>query len=160
MNRPILLGMNNPLSRRPEHALYPAPSGCTGWRLWSMLHARTGATKHEYLEVFDRRNLLSSQQWKMADARQAAEGLCGELESVRPELLTVVVLGAEPAAALGLSPQPLILPFHRGGVLYRRLPHPSGRNLWYNDPAQRAVAELLLEELYTTYREATACTPS
>jgi len=30
--KPILLGMNNPLSDDQAHALYPVPDGCTGAR--------------------------------------------------------------------------------------------------------------------------------
>lgn len=146
--KPILLGMNNPLSSRPEHALYPDPVGCTGHRIWRMLHARTQASQEEYLEAFDRRNLLGTRTWCTDQARDAASHFireaCGRV---------VLVLGAEPRDALRL-PRLLVKPLVMHGVTWRQLPHPSGRNLWYNNPENRHVAELLLEELYRNTHQA------
>lgn len=148
--RPLLLGMNNPLSPHPRHALYPSPVNCTGWRLWKMLHARTGASPEEYLETFERRNLLSARVWSRTQAREAAARF--RLLEAELEGRVVVVLGEEPRQLLGL-PKQLVHPVVRYGVTYRQLPHPSGRCHWYNHPTQRAVAELLLEELYVRHRE-------
>ena len=147
MERPVLLGMNNPLSSRPEHALYPEPVNCTGWRLWQMLRARTGATQDEYLEAFDRRNILSARVRKMSEARVAAERLWSELRGRH-----VVLLGAEPRDALRI-PVLMVKPQEVGGVTWRQLPHPSGRNLWYSVSENRAMAELLLEELFVNWRK-------
>ena len=141
---PILLGMNNPISSDPCHALFPSPEGCTGPRIWEMLHARTGASRSQYLHYFDRRNLVPGEVWSAAQAREHAAVF---LRQVRDTGRTVVVLGAEPRDALKLPPL-LVKPLHRDGVIWRQLPHPSGRNLWYNAPGNREMAELLLEELY------------
>lgn len=140
--KPVLLGMNNPLSSRPEHALYPHPVGCTGHRIWKMLEVRTRASQEDYLEAFDRRNLLGVQTWRMADAREAASHFIREMNG-----RVVLVLGAEPRDALRLPPL-LVKPQDLHGVTWRQLPHPSGRNLWYNVPENKHLAELLLEELY------------
>jgi hypothetical protein len=59
----------------------------------------------------------------------------------------VVVLGEGPRRALDL-PRQLIRPVSRLGVVWRQIPHPSGRCRFYNDPVARAVVALLLEELY------------
>lgn len=148
--RPVLLGMNNPLSRRAEHALYPDPVNCTGWRIWKMLHARTGASQDDYLEAFDRRNLLNAKTWSLADARWAAGEARRDLRD-----RTVIILGAEPVKALDLPPV-LLHPQVIDGVTWRQMPHPSGQNPWYHKPDNRLVAELLLEELYETWRGADA----
>lgn len=134
--------MNNPLSSRPEHALYPSPVGCTGHRLWVMLNRRTGASEEEYLEAFDRRNLLCAQTWNKAEAQDAASHLIREVRG-----RVVLVLGADVRDILKL-PVKLVHPQELYGVTWRQLPHPSGRNPWYNERGNREVAELLLEELY------------
>lgn len=145
--KPIILGMNNPLSSDPAHALYPSPEGCTGHRLWRMLHARTGASRSEYLEAFDRRNLVGQRTWsRMSEAREAASHFLRELMG-HVEPITVLVLGAEPRDAIRL-PRVLVKPVEMYGVTWRLVPHPSGRNLWYNVKGNRETVELLLEELY------------
>lgn len=147
MSRPVLLGMNNPISSRPEYALYPYPPGCTGHRLLRLLQRRLpGVGRREYLAAFDRRNLLHRLTWSRADARRAAEEF---LEVQVPELLgrTVVVLGDQVRNLLGLEKM-LIHPVESHGVTWRQLPHPSGRCLWYNDQHCAELAALLLEELY------------
>lgn len=136
--------MNNPLSQEPEHALFPYPPGCTGWRLYDMLQeACPGVLKHQYLATFDRRNLVVG-DWSVRAARLGARAmyasLCGR---------EVVVLGNGPRDAFGLKPL-LLHPQLIAGITWRQLPHPSGRNLWYNDRANRALAAALLAELYNS----------
>jgi len=139
--RAILLGMNNPYGADPEYALFPAPEGCAGHRLWQLLReGAPGVLRQQYLDAFDRRNLVAG-VWSMATARAVAENFDP------PRGSTVVVLGAGPRDALRL-PEGLVHPHVRGGVTYRQLPHPSGRNPWYNHPTHRLVAGLLLAELY------------
>lgn len=138
----VLLGMNNPLSAQARYALYPHPPNCAGWRLWRMLEERCGVTAMDYVEGFDRRNLLRSLEWKPREARAAAEKLLPQLEG-----RTVIVLGAAVRDALRLPPV-LVKPVVDRGVTFRQLPHPSGRCRWYNDPKHRKVAGLLLEEEY------------
>lgn len=147
MRKTVIIGMNNPLRpRSPEYALYPAPVNCAGWRLWKMLWARTSVTEEEYVERFDRRNLLQTREWKAARARDAAVAL-------EPELLgrRVVVLGTAVRDAFRLPPV-LVKPVSLRGITWRQLPHPSGRCRWYNDPKNRAVAGLLLEEEFRRCR--------
>lgn len=143
--KPILLGMNNPLSDDPADALVPWPVGCSGHRLYRVLaDVRPGTTEDDYTGRFDRRNLLRIQAWNGADARAAASAFAGSL----PPGSVVVALGEGVRRALGL-PRMLVHPWrHSPGVTVRQLPHPSGRNPWYGHPAHRLLAGLLLAELY------------
>lgn len=138
MSLTIIIGMNNPLN--PRIALYPSPVNCTGWRLWRMLHERTGADEQTYCDGFERHNLLAKRDWDRPLARARAEEFLPYLVGRR-----VVLLGSEVRAAFRLPPV-LVTPVLDRGVTWRQLPHPSGRCRWYNDPKNRAVAGLLLEE--------------
>lgn len=149
----ILVGMNNPLGVDPRYALYPSPERSAGHRLWRMLHEVSGATRVDYRDGFDRRNLVVG-EWNAHEARLAAarigNELCRDLLSPRPggKLPTVVALGREVAEAFELPREHgLIIPYERGGVIWRQVPHPSGRNLWYNEPEHRMMVGVLLEEL-------------
>lgn len=138
----VLMGMNNPLSQKPEHALYPYPPGCTGYRIWMMLRTKLPEmTRLEYLRGFERTNLVVG-SWSITKARRRA----AELPSLYAGR-TVVVFGERARAALDL-PKKLIHPHEKDGVTWRQLPHPSGLNHWYNDPEHRELAASLLFELY------------
>lgn len=149
MARAVLLGMNNPLGRDPRHALFPAPVGCTGYRIWQMLHAHTGALRQEYADGFDRLNIVDNLAWDRQEARYRAVTLMRAQLSGRH----VVCLGAEVRDAMGFPED--WPPVRRWGhdtrdrfAGWRWIPHPSGRNPFYNDPEARIVVGLLLEELY------------
>lgn len=150
--RAIIVGMNNPLGADPRHALYPSPEGCTGHRLWRMLHEVCGATRVDYRDGFDRRNLVAG-EWSAAAAREGAGRLLAELSDLPPprtggKMLTVLALGREVARALDLPREHgLIVPLMRDGVAWRQVPHPSGRCRWYNSPENRTMVGMLLEEL-------------
>jgi hypothetical protein len=135
--------MNNPLSTKPGYELFPYPQGCTGYRIWQMLRdRRPDVTRLEYLRGFERANLVNGIKWDRRKAEQAAVNL--------PSLYrgrTVLVFGDGPRKALRL-PKKLIHPVEQDGVTWRQLPHPSGRCHWYNNKECRALAALLLEELY------------
>lgn len=143
----MLIGQNNPLSMRPGFALYPAPNGCTGHRLWTMLHARTGVSRLRYIEAFDRRNLVHGMIYDRATAHAAADAIYQE---VWGSGRTIVLLGEEVRKAFG-HPRLLVHPQVIGGCTWRQIPHPSGRNPFYNEPKNRKVVELLLEELYVAF---------
>ncbi len=145
--RPILIGMNNPVSSNPDHALFPVPEGCTGNRLWRMLESRTRATRANYRDVFERRNLVRGKTWNMMQASARAHEITVELRGTGR---TVVLLGQDVRQAF-CHPKQLIHPQDIDGVIWRQLPHPSGRNHWYNNPENVKLAELLLEELYRDY---------
>lgn len=135
--------MCNPLSTDPRHALYPSPPGCSGYRLWRMLHEVSGASRSDYCEGFDRRNLLRGRLWDRPLARTAAR----RFSSTLSQGTIVVVLGQEVARALGLNWRLMEPQRGAGGCVYRVIPHPSGRCRWYNEPENRLVVGLMLEEL-------------
>lgn len=140
-DRILIIGMNNPLSMDPRYALYPAPVGCTGYNLWKMVAARTGASRTDYLRSFQRTNLVIG-AWSERLARE-------NWETMGPDVVAnydvVVLLGA---AVRRVCSEGLPLPELglRGNIA--TLPHPSGLNRAYNNPITRAAAEILLEELY------------
>lgn len=151
--KPILIGMNNPVNTAPGFELYPAPEGCTGHRLWSMLHGRRpDVSRREYLDSFDRRNLVRS---TVFDAKAAQHEAARVYASLWGSGRTVVLLGRDVQKAFGIPPL-LLHPQVSGGTTYRQLPHPSGRNLWYNDEKNRDLVAVLLDELYTAYKKENA----
>lgn len=149
--KPLILGMNNPLSDDPEFDLYPYPEGSAGHRLWKLLPE--GTTRNQYMAAFDRRNLLHARKWDAREARHAAQDLLPELVG-----RLVVLLGTEVRSALGL---PAVVPLSMHESLLRpdaspgtqimlrwvALPHPSGRNLWYNNEDNRLRAGDLLDRI-------------
>ncbi len=143
--RPLLIGMNNPLSDDPEFDLYPYPEGSTGWRLWKMMPE--GTTRGQYLDMFERHNLLRARAWDQAKAREAARDLLPKLDG-----RLVIVLGTQVRAALGLpGAEPLVRnrfmkDFTRRAFYFDWIafPHPSGRNRWFNQPENMARARDVL----------------
>jgi hypothetical protein len=136
--------MNNPLSRDPAHALFPHPPGCTGHTLWRW----SGLTKQEYLDRFERRNVLPGREWDLRDAREVAplirESLVGRRVVLLGSPVNSLMRGGtehELAGAFVWRPSDA-----RGGLM-AMLPHPSGRNRFYNDPLAVAAAEIFMQEL-------------
>ncbi len=147
--RPILVGMNNPISSDPEHALYPLPEGCTGNRIWKMLCDAYGerVPLPRYVGAFDRVNLCPTVDWNPRLARLAVPALAERLrmpgqESIifGHEVWGLLRLGArpEPGAPLDLGQKATAYFFF----------HPSGRSLWYNDQENRRLLGSLLAEMY------------
>jgi hypothetical protein len=100
-----------------------------------------------YRDVFERRNLIRGSTWDAVHAKARAHEVACELHGSGR---TVVLLGQDVRQAFG-HPRLLIHPQEIGGVVWRQLPHPSGRNTWYNKEENKKLAELLLEELYNGY---------
>lgn len=145
--------MNNPVSQKDGHQLFPYPEGCTGHRLWKMLQERLPhVSRRDYLETFDRRNLVCGRHFSRPLARAEAERISAEMWGGGR---TIVLLGEDVRRAFG-HPRLIVEPQNIGGAVWRQLPHPSGRNLWYNSPSHRKMAGLLLEELYVSYHADTS----
>jgi len=138
--RVALIGMNNPLSERPGYALWPDPERSTGWRIWKMLESRTGATKADYLRAFHRYNLGKERRFHSENAREYWQEIEQDLYD---NFDTIVLLGAAVRKAAGV-----ILPQLYVSRSLIAIPHPSGLNRWYNDPLNKSMVELILEELY------------
>lgn len=142
--------MNNPVSTLPGYELYPLPKGCTGNRIYEMLKSRVpNVTMRQYTDFFERKNLVRGVDYDNTRAKARAYELMLELEGSGR---TVVLFGQDVRAAFG-HPRLLIHPQVIGGCTFRQLPHPSGRNFWYNNPDNTKLAALLLEELYTAQME-------
>lgn len=126
-----LIGENNPYGPDPEFALYPAPDGCSGWRLCRRI---LQMDRTAYLGAFERRNLLSQLKWSAPAARAAAMAIMDEATSGDPFILC----GAKVAAAFGLPFEP----FKIFGTTRRVLviPHPSGLSRVWNEPGAFARA--------------------
>lgn len=143
--RPVLIGMNNPVSAAPEHALFPYPPGCTGHRIYEMLQERVpDVTRRQYLDAFDRRNVVSA---KVFDKKLAREGAAKLEQEFWGSGRTIVLLGNDTVAAFG-HPRSLVHPQVIAGATWRQIPHPSGLNRWYNDPENRKLVSMLLEDLF------------
>jgi hypothetical protein len=151
----LLIGQAPGPNTDPDFPLFPLPRTSAGGRLQRFL----GMTRSEYLKTFDRVNLLPyfpgrtqkrDDAFPIPAARMAAQILRPMLRSRR-----VVLVGRKVADAFGLDPKlPWMTP-----TLYRCgprsmtagckglaemmvIPHPSGRNHWYNNPDN----QLLLAE--------------
>lgn len=146
MMRFVVVGMTNPVSERPEHALWTQPDGCSGHRLWQMATARTGVSQEDWLAMTDRRNLCVG-EWNRDLARAAARRMVPELMSRTTVLLGNDVAECFPstgmmcqwAKSMGTPP--------RAPPPWIHIPHPSGMNRWYNSPANRVCVEVLLGDL-------------
>lgn len=123
---------------RADMPLYPYPDQSAAGRLRRML----GYTRGEYLRTFARANLLGEYPgptFPVGRARPLAAGLAQDL-APRPLLL----LGRGVGMAFRFPTDEVLCwrDYILDGVLVRAaiVPHPSGRNLWYNDSANRAAA--------------------
>lgn len=135
--RTVILGMNSPI----PGCLHPDIPGAAGERLFKM----SGMTISEWETSFERRNLLPTKRWDREKATKSGPKVREKLKD-----RTVIVLGTEVWRALGLGSRPrhlsssVISP--EGSVFYF-LPHPSGRNLFYNHEGNRMAARKLLRRL-------------
>lgn len=121
--------------------LYPAPERSAAGRLRTML----GWSRSEYLRTFARANMLDrypGPAFPLTEARGLAQGVAQRL-SPRPLLL----MGQGVASAFRFPKEAGLLSwadYLLGQTIIRAavVPHPSGRNLWYNEPGnrERAVA--------------------
>jgi hypothetical protein len=149
----------------------PSRPGAEGQPLTSLGGRSTGATLAElaglsnikYLHAFDRVNLCPTPRPStilITEGRPMAQMLAGSLLIRR----TVVLLGANVAECFGPGARGYELlkwtedPGHPWGTTgfkdgfalpfrWAVLPHPSGRNHWYNDPVNRNAARSFMREL-------------
>jgi hypothetical protein len=137
VTKPVLVGESNPYGDDPEMALFPLPRGCSGWRL---CHTVLGMTKRDYLDRFERANLVFG-NWSPSSAKFRAALLRA------PKM---VLLGSKVSMAFGLEYIPMgratlgLTPLCQALMI----PHPSGRCRAWNDPevilqVRQAVAGFL-----------------
>jgi len=136
--RPLIVGESNPYPCAPLAPDFPNSSGA---RLLRMINEAGTMHSPEYEHAFDRRNLCH-RQWSDRVAERAGRALREELE----EGDRVVLLGHQVRRAVGVPPLTAFGMMILRGVTYYCVPHPSGLNRLYNDPAvRRRVGKLLLE---------------
>lgn len=140
--KPLLIGQAPGPNTDPDLPLFPVPRTSAGGRLCEFM----GLSKGDYMARFDRINLLYAfpgkykrdDKFPLPKARIAAD-------AIRPLLTgrTVVMVGRNVANAFGYpaseTPWHEFVTDERGGFTYAVIPHPSGRNHWYN--AEDNVAE-------------------
>lgn len=147
--KPLLIGQAPGPNTDPDLPLFPVPATSAGGRLCQM----TGLLRGEYLLQFDRINVLNffpgqvrrDDKFPMSPARFAAS-------TMKPFLAgrVVVLVGRNVANAFGHTAE-----FHEWGDMQCRrdhhknpggcqiaiIPHPSGRNHWYNDAANKIKSQ-------------------
>lgn len=151
-HRPLLIGQAPGPNTDPDLPLFPIPRTSAGGRLQQM----TGLTRGQYLQTFERINLLTyfpgldkkEDKFPRTPARFAAE-------VIKPLLAgrDVIMVGRGVAEAFGYDAAFLewnLLQVRRrhavrvSGAYSARVavvPHTSGRNRWYNTEGNRLLAE-------------------
>lgn len=160
MSRPLLIGQAPGPNTRPDLPLFPHPRTSAGGRLAYFL----GLSRTEYLRIFDRVNLIQEfpgrwkrdDKWPTARARDAANAM-------RPLLAgrQVIMVGRNVATAFGV---PKDMPFLQTFTMDCRrasisncslghectttiIPHPSGRNHWYNRVENTVALQLFWRDM-------------
>jgi len=134
-----LVGEANLYGSDPHFALYPSPEGSSGHRLCVAI---LGMRRKDYLEAFDRCNLLGQvRSWDAFMAMFAACRVTGD---------RLVLLGSKVTKAFGLLYDPFRTHCFGDGRRALVLPHPSGLCRAWNSPdsvlrAREKVAELAPE---------------
>lgn len=147
--KPLLVGEANPYGDSPRRALWPYPPRSAGARLCRNI---LGLGVRDYLRKFDRVNLCS-REW---DAKLAAETAAGLILTDQPKIL----MGAKVCRAFCVAfyaftkltpvavrpiPSTLELVNVDCGALYI-IPHPSGLNRFWNEPASIPMTRKFLAE--------------
>lgn len=135
---------------RGDCPFYPYPPNSAAGRLLSIL----GWSRRRYLLTFARMNLLNEcpgRHFPVERARSCIPYVVADLHP-RPLLL----MGKGVANAFGVGHLPILelhqvtLPKHNDlpvPVKLALVPHTSGRNLWYNDAANREAVRVFIESL-------------
>lgn len=153
----VLVGLDNPYSRNPRAALMPIPANCAGHRTWSMIRdVVPGYTKLEYIRDFRRVNLYPTTRAKNGKGATSLDRMMADwvfLLAREGRHVHVVLFGQRVRLAFakyipaGLDEQDVIsqrVRVDHAITTMHAVPHPSGRNHWYNDDACRQqVGELL-----------------
>ena len=141
----LLIGLDNPHSRNPAHALLPMPDGATGHKIVQIIGTVVeGYSASRYLRDFGRLNLYVGERARSGRGSAATDRL---LASMAMQVLSEG--GYLHAVLFGKRVQDAFADFmyaERADLLLC-LPHPSGRNRWYNNFENKLYAARLLESL-------------
>jgi hypothetical protein len=161
----VLIGEAPGPNTDPAFPLFPLPARSAGYYLCKL----TGLSTAGYLRTFERHNLLQEHpghnangrgkdRWPVREARAAAGAMLPFLAGRR-----VILVGRRVAEAFG-QPRELLdffswqevhvkrwrpLDERPGPVSLTCIPHPSGRNHWYNEPGNRERATAFFQQLLT-----------
>jgi len=138
----LIVGLDNPQSSDPRHALFPYPPGCAGHRLFKMMMEVDEYMDRASYTAIAKSNLFPCGRMptkhKKVNLMMAANVL---IASVKDTNKCVILLGNEVRnAVLGEKlgkkwPSARFTEIH--GANYAWIPHPSGRNPFYNDTKNR-----------------------
>jgi len=150
--KPLLIGLDNPHSRDSHTALLPVPKNGAGDRLLQLIReADRDFSISQYMQAFDRVNLYPTGPAKNGRGATWADHLAASwaMETiVRCHYDRVVLLGDRVQRAFGrmvalreeaLSYTTFTAP-DGSPIAFYRMPHPSGRNRFYNQPENRQLA--------------------
>lgn len=140
VRRVALVGQNNSRSKIPAKALSPEYVDSTGWNLWKLTEARTGATQEDYQQAFHRYCLGTELHFHTDNARQYWSDIESDLLA---EFNTVVLVGTAVRNAASL-----LLPRLYVSRTLICIPTPSIYSLWYTQGNNKSIVELIFEELY------------
>lgn len=152
--RTLLIGLDNPYSRNASHALLPMPDGAAGNKIMQLIDEATPTdySPRRYLRDFARINLYPGETARSGKGATATDRLLARLCMILIENARysgVVLFGkrvqvafADFVALDGESDVKIV-----GETTFYALPHPSGRNRWYNQVANRQHAARILESL-------------
>lgn len=115
--KPIIVGELDSCATDSVLVLYPEPRYTPGWRL---CHLILGLRREDYVEQFDRRNLLTGTKWSTKKAQAAADQLWLESEGA-----PLILLGGLVARAFGVSERLFDVTLRSSGQPIIVLPHPS-----------------------------------
>ena len=151
MRLPLLIGQAPGPNTDPALPLFPVPWTSAGGRLVQFM----GITRGHYLMAFDRINLLQTfpgkhkrdDKFPMRDAKIAARAIRPLLED-----RVVILIGRNVAEAFELKIEfhewVPVLPFCKTLAV---VPHPSGRNHWYNSQENKLTARSFWQQVVTQH---------
>ena len=160
--RTLLVGLDNPHSGDPKRALAPLPSDATGGRIVDLIQTSlTDYTMKDYLRDFDRVNLYPIKMAASGKGATKTDRLMAQwclMYAMRGGYENVVLFGNRVKAAFAdITPEwPNESDYCRVGdtISFWYMPHPSGRNRWYNDKRnQLLVGERLAQLRERRHRE-------
>lgn len=141
--RIALVGLGPGPNTHPDYPLWPSPRTSAGGRLLAL----TGLTAREYFRAFERHNLFDHCP---AAAELTPANLRAQYARLRPRVFgaaLLVLLGREVHVAFGMEGRPLLKWHPRLLSEVALLPHPSGRNRWFNDAGNARAARMFFREL-------------
>lgn len=135
---------------RADMPFYPYPPSSAAGRLLSYL----GWERSRYLLTFARRNLLDEWPGPTFPVAKARECVPHVVAALHPRPLLLMGKGVSAAFGVtGLPPLQLAMvrvphaELDHVDAQVAIVPHTSGRNLWYNDPSNRAAVREFIDSL-------------